>query len=184
MSNDDTQATSGPSTGKGRPTPSRKDAQAARQAQLKGDVDSKAGRKAARERDRLKRVEAREQMMAGNPKYLSARDAGPAREMTRNFVDSRLSMGQFFVPVAFVVIVLDVLPGAQVKALGLILLVSMWVIILIDTIFLSFSLKAALKRDLPAETNLRGCTTYGVMRALQMRRFRMPKPQVTRGRKK
>lgn len=184
MSNDETQATSGTSTGKGRPTPSRKEAQAARQAQLKVDVDSKAGRKAARERDRLKRVEVREQMLAGNPKYLPARDSGPARAMTRDFVDARLSMGEFFVPVAFVVIVLDVMPAQQFKAVGLMLLVSMWVIILIDTIYLGFSLKKTLRRDLPADTNLRGCTTYGVMRALQMRRFRMPKPQVTRGRKK
>jgi len=184
MSTDGTHSESESTSGKGRPTPSRKDAQKARQDLLKGDVNSRAGRKAERERDRLKRAEARTQMLAGNPKYLLARDAGPARELARNFVDSRRSAGEYFVPAAFVVLVLGLIKVPTVQTFVFFGWMGMLIFVIFDTARLSFKLRAALKSDLPADTNLRGCVIYGVMRALQLRRFRMPKPQVSRTKRK
>jgi hypothetical protein len=184
MSTDGTQSNSESPSGKGRPTPSRKDAQKARQASLKADVKSRAGRKAASKRDREKRAEARAQMLAGNPKYLLARDAGPARELARNFVDSRLCAGEYFVPAAFVVLILGLIKVPTVQTAVFFGWMVMLVFVVADTAFLGFRLRAALKSELPSDTNLRGCVTYGVMRALQLRRFRMPKPQVTRTKRK
>jgi len=184
MSTEDTRSDSETASGKGRPTPSRKDAQKARQDLLKGDVNSRAGRKAARERDRQKRSEARAEMLAGNPKYLLARDAGPARALTRNLIDSRRSAGEYFVPAAFVVLVLGLIKSQTVQTAVLYGWMAMLIFVVFDTVRLSFTLRAALKRELPSDTNLRGCVTYGVMRALQMRRFRMPKAQVGPGKRK
>ena len=48
-----------PRSPKGRPTPSRKEAEAARKQQLKIPKDPKAAKKAARERDREARAAAR-----------------------------------------------------------------------------------------------------------------------------
>ena len=184
MSTDGTHSDTDSTSGKGRPTPSRKEAQKARQELLKGDVNSRAGRKAARERDRQRRAEARTQMLAGNPKFLMARDAGPARELARNIVDSRRSAGEYFVPAAFVVLVLGLIKNPDVQTVVFFGWMGMLIFVIIDTFRLSFKLRTALKTTLPAETNLRGCVTYGVMRALQMRRFRMPKAQVAPAKRK
>jgi hypothetical protein len=178
MSTDDTQSTPKANAGKGVPTPSRKEAQKARQELLKGDANSRAGRKAARERDRQRRAEARTQMLAGNPKYLLPRDAGPARELARNLVDSRRSAGEYFVPAAFVVLVLGLIKVEVVQTVVFFGWMGMLMFVILDTARLSFQLRAALKSGLPEGTSTRGCVTYGVMRALQMRRFRMPKAQV------
>ena len=180
MSTDGIHSDSESASGKGRPTPSRKDAQKARQDLLKGDVNSRAGRKAERERDRQKRAQARNEMLAGNPKYLLARDAGPARELARNLVDSRRSAGEYFVPAAFVVLILGLIKIPTVQTFVFFGWMGMLIFVVFDTVRLGIKLRAALKSDLPADTKLRGCVTYGVMRALQLRRFRMPKPQVSR----
>ena len=184
MSTDGTHSESDTPSGKGRPTPSRKEAQKARQELLKGDVKSRAGRKAARDRDRQKRAEAREQMLAGNPKYLMARDAGPARELMRNLVDSRRSAGEYFVPAAFVVLILGRIKVEAVQTSVFLGWVGMMLFVVVDTFRLSFTLRSALKTDLPAGTNIRGCVTYGTMRALQLRRFRMPKAQLSPSKRK
>ena len=86
--------------------PSRKDAEAARKQQLKIPKDPKAAKAAARERDRDARATARAGMMAGDERYLPARDKGPARAFTRDFVDSRFTVAEFFIFVAVAVLVL------------------------------------------------------------------------------
>ncbi|MBU3869695.1 DUF3043 domain-containing protein, partial [Streptomyces sp. 4503] len=54
------------------------------------------------------------------------------------------------------------------------------VLIVINSIFFGFQLKRQLRRRFPDE-NLRGAVAYALMRTLQMRRLRLPKPQVKRG---
>ena len=53
-------------SGKGRPTPSRKEAEAARKQSLRVPKDPKAAKKAARERDREARSQQRAALMAGD----------------------------------------------------------------------------------------------------------------------
>ena len=65
-----------PKAPKGRPTPSRREAEAARKHQLKIPKDPKAAKKAVRERDREDRARSRAGMMAGDERYLPARDKG------------------------------------------------------------------------------------------------------------
>lgn len=167
--------------GKGRPTPSRKEAEAARKEALKLNTKTRAGRKAAREKLRKERLYAREQMLAGNPQYLPARDAGPARAMTRDFVDGRRSAGELFVPVAFIVLILGLVPNKAVQTAVLAGWTGMLLFVVLDTFIIGIRLKAKLKAELPANTSTRGCIAYGVMRALQLRKLRIPKPRVTPG---
>jgi len=92
--------------GKGAPTPTRKEAEAARKARLGGTTgDPKADKKAAREADRKARYEARLALQAGDERRLPARDAGPVKAYVRDFVDGRISAGELFIPVALVVLV-------------------------------------------------------------------------------
>jgi hypothetical protein len=90
----------GSAAGKGRPTPSRREAEQARKQQLKIPKDPKAARKASRERDRSARDRQRQGMMAGDERYLPAADRGPARAFTRDFVDSRITIAEFFIFIA------------------------------------------------------------------------------------
>ncbi|MFM1783771.1 MAG: hypothetical protein RLZZ579_48, partial [Actinomycetota bacterium] len=69
--------------GKGKPTPSRKEREKARKKPLVGDR-SKEARRAEKEKVRIQRQQIREGMMAGDERYLSARDKGPQRKLARD----------------------------------------------------------------------------------------------------
>ena len=56
----------------------------------------------------------------------------------------------------------------------------MIVLIVVDSIGLGFRLKKQLAQRFP-DNPKRGAVAYGLMRTLQMRRLRLPKPQVERG---
>ncbi|OKL49927.1 DUF3043 domain-containing protein [Boudabousia marimammalium] len=92
--------------GKGRPTPKRKEAEAARRRPvIVGDPKqrrklSKEERK--RERERRDAIYARQQeaMRVGDERYLPARDKGKPRRFMRDFVDSRYTVAEWMIPVA------------------------------------------------------------------------------------
>ena len=161
---------------KGRPTPKRKDAQATRKDLLKGSNDSKADRKADRRRTRESRANARAELIAGNPKFLPARDAGPIRAYVREFIDSRRTVGEYFVPMAFIVLLLGMIKNATLQRNVLIAWTLMLVLVVVDTILVSIQLRIAIRRTFPEAASTRGAIPYGIMRALQLRRLRIPKP--------
>jgi len=66
------------SGGKGHPTPSRKEREAANRRPLVGDR-SKEGRKAANAAASAKRHEARLGLLAGEERFLGPRDRGPQK---------------------------------------------------------------------------------------------------------
>lgn len=170
--------TSAAPQGKGRPTPTRKEAEAARKAAKSGvPSDPKAARKAARDADRRARYEQQQALRNGDPHRLPPRDAGPVRAWVRDHVDSRVSAGELFIPVAVLVLLLGFVrvPWIQVALLWV------WAITLIavvaDTLWLIYRLRGGLAREFPGEST-KGAVTYGVMRALQLRSLRLPKPKV------
>ena len=62
-----------PRAPKGRPTPSRREAEAARKQQVKIPKDPKAAKAAAREREREDRSRSRAAMMAGDERQFTSR---------------------------------------------------------------------------------------------------------------
>lgn len=176
--------------GKGRPTPTRKQAEAARRRPLVPDTrgDAKA-RKAALREQRMREQQA---MLDGDERYLPARDKGPVRRMARDVVDSRRNFGDHFVWYAmgllalmFVVSGLQSTIGADaaVQALMVLNVLTMAVAAaaIVDGWLLSRRLRRTLDAKFGAEKVVKGTVMYGVLRAYQMRRMRMPKPKVTRG---
>ena len=86
--------------GKGRRTPTRKEAEAARKKQMKVPVTRKEQAKrerAAREELRLKQREA---LKTGDEKYLPVRERGPVRKFCRDYVDRRWNFARIPAPVA------------------------------------------------------------------------------------
>ena len=77
-----------PNAKKGKPTPARKQQEAARKRPLVAPKTPEA-RKAERAAMRERRLEASRGLANGDPKYLPKRDLGAQRSMLRDIVDSR-----------------------------------------------------------------------------------------------
>jgi Protein of unknown function (DUF3043) len=166
---------------KGRPTPSRREAEAARKQALKVPKDPKAAKKAMRERDRQARMEARAGLVAGDEKRLPPRDQGPVKAYVRDFIDGRFTAAEYFVFIALGVLVLGFVQNPVLYSwvsLGWFVVTG---IIVVDTGFLLWRLNRALKQRWPDKAERKGALFYGGMRTLQLRRLRLPPPRVKRG---
>ncbi|MFM1965106.1 MAG: hypothetical protein RL134_831 [Actinomycetota bacterium] len=170
-----------PGSGKGRPTPSRKEAEAARKQSLKLPKDPKAARKAARERDREARAQQRAALMAGDERALPARDRGPVKRYVRDFVDSRFTIAEYFIFVALAVLVLGFIPNPVVQLAVSISWMALIALVAFDEIFLLVRLSSALRKRFPDKAERKGALFYAALRTLQLRRFRLPPPRVRRG---
>lgn len=166
--------------GKGTPTPKRKDQVAARKRPLVPN-DRKAATAAAREAERAERAKVRQALDTGDERYLPLRDKGPQRRFARDYVDSRWNLGEFlmFAALLFVILslVVPVTSSAQVYVLG-----AFWILfiaVFIDGFFVFRGLKKRLVTKFGFAE--RGVPWYGVMRAMQFRKLRLPKPLVKRG---
>lgn len=163
--------------GKGRPTPSRKEAQARNAQPLVGNR-SKEARKAERARMAELRAKARQGLAEGDERYLTPRDAGKQRRFARDWIDARWNVGEFIIPAMFVVLITTFFPE-PIPYYGII---AMWVYVavsILDLIIASSVLKKRLREKFGSAE--RGVGWYASMRALQFRMLRLPKPQVRRG---
>ena len=179
--------------GKGRPTPTRKEAEAARKAALAGTTDPKTARKAERDASRQARYEAQQGLRSGDPRKLPARDQGPVKARVRDIVDGRISMGEIFIPVAILVLVLGFVRVQVVQVVLLWVWLFVLLGVLVDSLFLAWKLRRLLPQEFPDADpklaigtdgrghivyRLKGATLYAVVRSLQVRFLRLPKPRV------
>ncbi|MGW7302498.1 DUF3043 domain-containing protein [Streptomyces sp. NPDC054829] len=169
-----------PQAPKGRPTPKRSEAQSQRRSVANTPTTRKEAAKRSREERRQALARQREALANGDERYLPVRDKGPVRRFARDFVDSRLNIAEFFLPMAVIILVLSITPSQAVKSISLLMWLVVIVLIVLDSIVTGFRLKKQLRERYPDE-NKRGAVAYALMRSLQMRRLRLPKPQVKRG---
>jgi len=173
-------------SGKGRPTPTRRQAEQRNRRPLVGGSalapnasrgERKAARKARREVASAERLRQRQAMLTGDEANLPARDRGPARRWTRDYVDARRNVGEYFLPVALAVLGMSLLPRTQI--ISMILLYTVLLAVIVDSVLLRRTLKRSL--DARFGDKAAGAAGYGMSRALQFRRWRMPRPRVARG---
>ncbi|MCH0565060.1 MULTISPECIES: DUF3043 domain-containing protein [unclassified Streptomyces] len=169
-----------PQAPKGRPTPKRSEAQSQRRSVANTPTTRKEAAKRSREERRQTMERQRQALASGDERYLPARDKGPVRRFVRDFIDSRFNVAEFFLPMAVVILVLSVVRVGRLQALALLLWLVVIVLIVLDSILSGFRLRKQLRERFP-DQNKRGAVAYGLMRSLQMRRLRLPKPQVKRG---
>ena len=167
-------------TGKGRPTPTRKEAEAAARERARSAVDKKAAQKLLREKRTESNRRMREGMKAGDEKYLPARDQGPVRRFVRDWVDARLSIAEFLLPMLLVIMALQAAGSRSTQSLSTSLWAVMIVLLAFDTVWIRFRLRRAVRARFPDES-LRGTTFYAFVRMLQLRFMRLPKPNVRIG---
>jgi hypothetical protein len=167
---------------KGRPTPSRREAEAARKAAAKAP----RSRKEQAARQRAARAESsqkmREAMKGGDPRYLPARDQGPVKAFVRDYVDSRFSLVELLIPLMVVTLILGYSGSQRLVAIGNAVLLGTLLLVAFEMVMLRFRLRRELAARFPDEST-KGATYYAIIRTLQMRFMRMPKARVKRGAK-
>lgn len=167
---------------KGRPTPKRKDAQASAKISSLAPASTKAEKKRAKDAARLARMNQRAAYMRGDESALPLRDRGPEKKFVRNFIDSRRSIGEYFLPVVGFVLLLSLIPISIFAVAGIVVMYSVLLFSVVDGFLLSRKIKAEVAERFPGKST-KGLGLYGWLRSTQMRRMRAPKPQIKAGEK-
>lgn len=167
--------------GKGRPTPSRREAEQAARERARLPRDRKALKRYQRELRVESSRDARQKMKAGDEAYLPPRDQGPVRRYLRDLVDSRLGFSELLAPM----LVLIMLMGYGLFGPGAVQLANaLWfttiLLVIGDVLLLRRKARRNVAERFPEES-LKGVTMYAVMRAVNLRFLRLPKPRVKVG---
>ncbi|MBJ6619270.1 DUF3043 domain-containing protein [Streptomyces sp. DHE17-7] len=165
-----------PQAPKGRPTPKRNRCPVpSASVSNTRRMTAQGAQSAQREERRTALAKQREALASGDERYLPARDKGPVRKYARDFIDSRFNIAEYFLPMAVIILVLSMIRVASLQNIALLLWLVVIVLIVLDSIVTGFRLKKRLAERFPDDRR-RGAVAYALMRSLQMRRLRLPKP--------
>jgi hypothetical protein len=175
--------------GKGRPTPKRSEAERTRYQSITGSTTS--GRatgtgpkgkltpedkaKARTERDR--RMTA---MRRGEDWALGPRDRGPIKKLARDYVDAHRRPSEYYMYVLVLLLVALLSRNSTLNTYVSPFVLVLIAVVAVDAYLIRRALHKLAAERYPGEST-RGMTTYAVMRSLQIRRFRMPKPRLKAG---
>lgn len=172
-----------PSEKKGRPTPKMKQAQAAGIRPLV-PVDRKASAKAAKARLREKENAEYEAMQKGDINHMPKSERLPWRIYIRDYVDARFNLGEWFIPVAFAILIVSMFVTSlmQNQWASIIMMALMYgylIAVIIDVWLMWRKLKAKLIAKYGEQSVSKGSRSfsYAWRRSIQMRRWRLPKPR-------
>ena len=166
---------------KGRPTPKRSVAEAKRRQPITGSRAPAAPRtKEEKAKARATRATKYDAMRRGEAWALNPRDRGPARALVRDYVDSKRRASEYYMYILVVLLAAVFVRSKAVQEYISPLVLVLILVIVVDALILRRGLQKLLAERLPNEST-RGLTTYAVMRALQIRRFRVPAPRVGPG---
>jgi hypothetical protein len=156
---------------KDRPTPSRKEAEAARRQRVNRTLTPKEAKRLSGQQNREQRMRA-----------VSAREAAPEKALMRDYVDARFSLGEFLLPSLVVILAASFLTTVyrNASAITTVLMYVFILSVLLDSYVMWRGFKRVLAERMPGAPT-RGLMMYGVNRAIQIRRFRLPAPRVKRG---
>ncbi|HJY65653.1 MAG TPA: DUF3043 domain-containing protein [Streptosporangiaceae bacterium] len=172
---------------KGRPTPKRSEAERNRRQPITGSGSrsrAPASPRTPEEKARARSERGRkyEAMKKGESWALNPRDRGPAKALARDYIDSKRRISEYYMYILVVLLAAVFLRNKTEQQYISPLVLVLVVIILVDAQVIRRSLRKLVGERLPGEST-RGLTMYAVMRALQIRRFRMPAPRVRPGEK-
>ena len=166
--------------GKGRPTPKRSEAERRRRQPYTAPKDRKEASRASRDRTRTDRTRRMEAVRRGEAWALPPRDRGPAKALARDYVDSKRRISEYYMYGLLVLLVLLFIRAPIVQTIVPLLVLAAVLIMGAEGIFIGRRVKNLAAERLPGEST-RGLALYSAMRALQIRRLRVPKPRVKPG---
>jgi hypothetical protein len=161
---------------KGKATPKRKDAVAKTKINSITAPVSKADRAKNREALKAARAEARAAYMRGDQNALPARDRGPVKKFVRDYIDSRRSLGEYFLPLMVIVLMLTLVPSVEIRFFAIILMYSAMAYSVAYGFITTSRIKKLVSERFPGEPT-KGLGIYGWLRSTQTRRLRAPAPQ-------
>jgi hypothetical protein len=166
--------------GKGRPTPKRSESEKHRRGPYDASTARKPAGKDGRARDRGDRARKYEAMKRGEEWALSARDRGPIKGLTRDFVDSKRRISEYYMYILIVLLLALFVQSTAIKAYLYPVVLILAGIIITEGVLVARRVRKIAAERYPGEST-RGITMYAIMRMLQIRRFRMPTPRVKPG---
>jgi hypothetical protein len=178
----DTALTQSPAVtaGKGRPTPRRNEAERRRRQPYTAPKDRKEAARFSKDRQRSDRTRRMEAVRRGEEWALPPRDRGPVKALARDYVDSKRRVSEYYMYGLLVLLVLLFVPSLIVKTIVPLLVLSAVLVMAIEGFYIGRRVKALAAERLPGEST-RGLGLYAGMRALQIRKLRVPKPRVDPG---
>jgi len=187
---DDKQARPAAQAGKGRPTPKRSEAERNRYQPITGSrAGSRSGSRSGpagprtpedKQRARTDRTRRYEAMKQGESWALNPKDRGPVRALARDLVDSKRRVSEYYMYILLILVVaLFFRSKAAQEFISPLILVLVFIIV-VDAQLIRRALNRMVAERLPGQST-KGVTLYAVMRALQIRRFRIPVPRVHPG---
>lgn len=167
--------------GKGKPTPKRRDQEAAHQRALV--LDPKASSKDKREKARTQRAKEQQALLTGDERNMPAEHRGPQKRFMRDFIDARTGLGEYLMPASILFVLVSLFFNGNTNVGGWIIL-GFYVLVFVtlgETFWAMRSLRALTTKKFPSTPMPRGWRIYAAGRMLNLRRLRVPRPLVKRG---
>lgn len=169
-----------PTGKKDKPTPKRREAEQARRERVKPALTRREQLRRDRQRMKDQRSRTRQAMAKGDERYFLKRDQGDVRRFIRDYVDSRRTIAEFFLPIIVLVLLTSFIAIPQVQIFSTLLMLATMFMVIFDLVFLNIRVKREIRSRFP-DDDQRGHGLYAVARATQIRKLRLPKPNVRPG---
>jgi Protein of unknown function (DUF3043) len=167
------------SSKKGRATPSRKEAEAARKLRLGGlPADPKERKKVAREAQRSSYDRSRQALRAGDERNYPVRDQGPAKAFVRDYVDGRLRLLELLMPLVILCWATLLAHNTKIYVYSSFVMEFVVVLGIVLGVYLGQRVKKLVAGQFGPD-EVRGTGFYAFSRAVMPRPLRQPKPRVT-----
>ena len=108
------------------------------------------------------------------------RDRGPVKALARDYVDSKRRVSEYYMYGLLVLLVLLFIRTPIVQTIVPLLVLAAVLIMGVEGVLIGRKVKSLAAERLPGQST-RGLALYSAMRALQIRRLRVPKPRVKPG---
>lgn len=164
---------------KNRRTPTRREAQAARQRPLVPS-DRKAAAAESRVRERQQRTKMRAAMYAGEEWALPPRDRGPQRAFIRDVLDARWNLAEFLLPIMLIGLPVSLIPNRTAVIVGYLIVYGAVLLALLDGFFMWRTVRKRVQAKFGTAPD-KGSVWYSISRSMQIRPGRVPRPRVRRG---
>jgi len=156
---------------KSEPTPTRKQAEAARMERLHPNLTPKEQRKADREASARQRMESWDKI-----------ESSPERVLARDYVDARWTVTEFMFPV-MILIMAGTMATAAWPLISLAIGLGLWLMLILSLInaCAGGGGRRGPRPPRAPGASPRGLLMYMFNRAMWIRRFRRPAPRINRG---
>ncbi|UQN13877.1 DUF3043 domain-containing protein [Gulosibacter sp. ACHW.36C] len=169
----------GLTSGKKGPTPRRRDAEAANFRPLVPE-DRKEAKRQSRAKMQVEQQKAREGMARGDDRYLRPNERGPQKRYLRDFIDARITLGEWLLPLMFLVIFATFIPQTNAAVWAMMFIWIYLALCVAEGLLYGAMIRRKVREVVGDDKTEKGFLFQAMGRSMQIRMLRMPKPQVKR----